>query len=102
MARLLRNHHGFWLFVKKDQRERRLIMPGNLDTPAEAEMERLMQAFQRLRDAPEGSPDAERRQAIEAQIRMLDHSKGDDMSKGRPQHTETEHIEVASTGKGKR
>ena len=52
----------------------------------EADMEALMQEFQRLRDAPPGSEEARRRADVDAQIRMLHQRHGDKMSKARPSH----------------
>lgn len=50
----------------------------------EAELERAMQEYQKLREAHDGTPEAERRDELDAEIKAFYVQHGQDIRKGRP------------------
>lgn len=50
----------------------------------EAELERAMQEYHKLRDAPAGSPQARRRDEIDAEIKAFSMQHMHEMAKGKP------------------
>lgn len=54
------------------------------DIGSEQDLERAMAEYQRLADAPEGSPEAARRLALDAAIRAFYVRSADDLRPGRP------------------
>ncbi|HYE51562.1 MAG TPA: hypothetical protein VEB20_18325 [Azospirillaceae bacterium] len=50
------------------------------------DFERAVQEFQRLRDAPDASPEGQRRLEIDAEIRAYTLQQGDSMRKAKPEH----------------
>lgn len=53
----------------------------------EAELERAMQEYHKLRDAPAGSPEARRRDEVDAEIKAFSMQNMQDLAKGKPNDT---------------
>jgi hypothetical protein len=54
----------------------------------ESELERAMQEYHELRHAPAGSPEARRRDEIDAEIKAYSMQHMHELTKGRPHDTE--------------
>jgi len=53
---------------------------------SERDLERAVSEFQRLADAPAGSPDEKRRRELDAEIKAYYVQNADELRKGKPRH----------------